>query len=275
MWRKRGRAAADERRHQETLDLSRRQLEVGESTSHTARRSGRLQVLAVAIAAVGVLVSVLVWAPWTTGGPLPKASITLMPNAHNSFAPTRASMLPAPPLYPAANTGEHCANWTTWLETIGAASEWPYLVEVSAPVSADVAVVSASVRVFRSYVPEDVITIECVHGAGPIPGTLLTLHLANPNAPPTIVADDGSDTPLRLPDAVINTEPGHTEYIALTPDGPPRMYEWAVTLRFVVAQHARTITFGSRGHPLRSWLGNRPRASYDHPPAGGSWSAVP
>jgi hypothetical protein len=271
MWRKRGRAAPDDRRHQETLDLSRRQLEVSESTAHAARRSRRLQVLAVAIAAVGVLVSVLVWAPWTRGGPLPKASVTLTPNAHNSFAPTRASRLPVPPPYPAADTGEHCANWTSWLEAIGAASEWPYLVEVSAPVRADVAVVSASVHVFRSYVPEGVTTIECVHGAGPIPGTLLTLHLANPNAPPTIVADDGSDTPLRLPDAVINIEPGHTEYIALTPDGAPRMYEWSVTLQVVVAQHTKSITFGSPSHPLRSWLGSLPATAYDHAPSGGSW----
>jgi hypothetical protein len=271
MWRKRGGAAADERRHQETLDLARRQLQVNESTAHTARWAGRLQALAVAIAVVGVLVSILLWAPWKTGDPLPKANITLVPNAHNSFAPTHVARLPLPPPYPAADTGEHCANWTAWLEAIGAASEWPYLVEVSAPARADVAVVSASVHVFRSYVPEGVTTIECVHGAGPIPGTLLTLHLANPNVPPTIVADDGSDTPLRLPDAVINVEPGHTEYIALTPDGAPRMYEWSVTLRVVVAQHTRSITFGSSSKPLRSWLGSRPATVYDHAPSGGSW----
>ncbi len=275
VWRIRGRAAGDERRHQETLGISRKQLAVSESTAHTALLSGRVQFLALLIGTIGVVISLLIWAPWTSGGPAPRAQISLIPNAHNSLVPRKPSMLPAPPPYPEANTGDHCANWETWLDSIGAASEWPYLVEISAPVGADVAVVGASVRVYRSYAPKGVAVIECVHGAGPIPGTLLNLDLANPGLPPTIVADNGSNTPLKLPDAVINIDPGHTEYVALTPVGAPRMYEWAATLRVVVAQHTRSVTFGSPSHPLRSWLGRFPRTSYDHPHSGGSWSGVP
>jgi hypothetical protein len=232
-----------------------------------------LQLLALLISTTGVVIALLVWAPWTTGGPVPNAAVKLAPNDHNALVPLPASRLPAPPAYPREHARDHCADWATWFDAVGAASEWPNIVEVSAPVTADVAVVDARIQVFRSYIPTGLVQVECLHGAGPIPGTLLMINLSHPNRPATIVADDGSDIRLHLPDAVINIAPGHTEYIALRPSGTPRMFEWSASLRVVVAQHSRTITIGSRTHPLRTWLGHTPQALYDHRPSGGAWSA--
>jgi hypothetical protein len=150
------------------------------------------------------------------------------------------------------------------------------LVQIAAPASADVAVTGATVRVFRSFVPKALSFIVCLHGAGPEPGTLLDVDLAHPGVSPTIVADDGSDTPLALPTAVINVAPGHTEYVAVTPRGARRMYEWSITLNTVVAQRQQTFVFGSRKHPLRSWLGNIATIrDYDYDMISRSWIGAP
>ena len=100
--------------------------------------------------------------------------------------------------------------------------------------------------------------IKCVYGAGPVPGTLLNVNLDRPNAPPTIVSDAGQSVPLAMPYAVINIDAGHTEYVAVTPAGSGRFYEWSVKLTVVVDQHPRTYSFGSAAQPLRSWLGRPP-----------------
>ncbi|HEY7829505.1 MAG TPA: hypothetical protein VIC06_02950 [Solirubrobacteraceae bacterium] len=194
-----------------------------------------------------------------------------MPHVRNAFVPNPINRIPRPPPYPSSESGDHCAVWNNWLEAQGAADEWPPMIQLSAPTSADVTVIGASIRVFRSYVPTGLSYIECVHGAGPVPGTLLDVDLAHPAAAPTIVADDGSDTPLALPGAVINVDPGHTEYVAVTARGARKMYEWSVTLRVVVAQRTQTLVFGSPHRPLRSWLGARPTVTYDYDFSANAW----
>lgn len=260
-----------ERSRQESLEVARAQLRVAESDARVSASGRRVQIFGAAVAVLGVVISLLVWHPWARPS-IPRAAIRLRPRSHNAVVPKPIGQIPKPPPYSTGSSEDHCdAWWRSWFETQGAAEIWPPTIELSAPTSADITVTGAAVRVFRSYVPAAPSFIECVHGAGPVSGTLLDVDLAHPAAAPTIVADDGSDRPLALPNAVINVNPGHTEYVAVTARGARRMYEWSVTLRVVVAQRTQTVVLGSRRHPLRSWLGKRPPAAYDYDMRAHSW----
>jgi hypothetical protein len=153
-------------------------------------------------------------------------------------------------------------------------AEWPPLIEISAPKTAAVTITAASIQVYKAYRPAAVTKIQCVYGAGPIPGTLLNVNLDRPNAPPTIVSDSGQDVPMAMPYAVISVDAGHTEYIAVTPAGSGQFYEWSVKLTVVVDQHSQTYSFGSAARPLHSWLGPAPARSYDYDFGTRSWRAV-
>lgn len=248
-----------ERRHRESLEVAREHLRLAKLDAHTAGFSRRVQVFSAAVAALGVGISLLVWRPWAEPTIPPHAVIHLFPGAGNALVPKPISQIPSPPPYPSNQPGERCGIWWRgWFDSQGAAAAvLPPTIEISAPTSADVTVTGATIRIFRSYVPKALSYIECITGAGPVPGTLLDVDLAHPAALPTIVANDGSDVPLAVPNAVINIDPGHTEYVAVTPRGAHKMYEWSVTLYLVVAQRAQTIVFGSSQHPLRTWLGTQ------------------
>jgi hypothetical protein len=195
-----------------------------------------------------------------------RAVVRLLPPDTNAVVPKAADQLDRPPSYPADQRSDHCALWwRRWLPTQQAALVGADpLVEVRAPAQAPVTVTAARVEVFRSWRPPTQSLVECVTGAGPSPGTLLNLDLVHPNARPTIVADDGRDEPLALPDAVIAVGRGRTEDIALSPIGAQRFYEWAVTLTLVVDQRSQTATFGSRARPFRSWLGPVPARAVNY-----------
>jgi hypothetical protein len=117
--------------------------------------------------------------------------------------------------------------------------------------------------------------IGCARTGGVEPGTLLTVDLAHPAAAPTVVADDGSEASLEVPTAVISIAAGHTGYVALTPHGDARIYEWSVELRLVVAQRVQTAVVGSTTDPLRSWLGKTPQQTYDYDLRTEKWTTTP
>jgi len=174
-------------------------------------------------------------------------------------------------------SGDHCRLWwDNWFPREGAAPNPSYLlIEISAPEHADVAVTGASLRVFRSYKPSAVSYIQCVYGAGMVPGTLMNVNLSRPNAEPTIVSDAGTAVPiLSMPDAVINVAPGHTEYVKIIPTGDKRLYEWSIALIVVVDQKKSVIRFGSEQDPLRSWFGIAPSQAYDYSMTSHSWNVV-
>jgi hypothetical protein len=152
-----------------------------------------------------------------------------------------------------------------------AEAEYPFLVQVAAPAGTDVSVVGAQIKVYRSYKPADLSYIQCLHGAGPVPGTYLNVNLSRPNATPTIASNDGSYKPLSMPGAVINVDPGHTEYIQFNTRGRKLFYEWSIKLRVVINEKTETFSFGSAGHPLRTWLGKAPSPAYDFDTATHAW----
>jgi hypothetical protein len=77
-----------------------------------------------------------------------------------------------------------------------------------------------------------------------------------------------------MPGSVINVPPGHTEYVTIAAEGPPRFYEWSLILHLTVDQHEETTTIGTRSHPLLSWLGAVPRTGYDYDVGSNSWRRV-
>jgi hypothetical protein len=148
-------------------------------------------------------------------------------------------------------------------------------IGVSAPQGADATVVSASIEVYRSYKPVNLMLIDCPHGAGMVPGTYLNINLDHPNAYPTIVSDSGQLAPLEMPGAVINIDPGHTEYISVQPSGHRGMlYSWSMGLVIVANQKQEQFTFGSPTNPLRSWFGPIPSNAYDFDMQARSWRPV-
>lgn len=262
MWGRRPKTDDVERRHRELVGAVGAQTEAVEAGSASNRR---WQMVAAALAALGLVFTLLIWHPWATSSastgarPSLKAVVTLLPGSHNAFLPRSIEAVSDPPPPATSQTGSLCGLWwQRWLPAQAAAEDASPTVEISAPSGADAAVVAASVHVYRAYAPSTVSYVICATGAGPEPGTLLDVNLARPYLSPTIVADDGSNTPLAVPNAVINIAPGHTEYIAVTPTGAAEMYEWSVTLDIVVAQRHQLVTFGSPQRPLRSWLGTRP-----------------
>lgn len=246
-----------------------------------ARTSVRVTLAGIAVGIIGIVVGILTLANGA-GSPASRdlvrpgrARLQLLPRSHNAVVPKGIADLPVPPRYPTSARQDHCGSWWRgWLDELHAAeaSSVP-TIAISAPVRAPVTVTAARVRVFRTYLPKAVSYVMCLYGAGPSPGTLLGTDLTRPNARPTIVADDGREEPLAMPNAVITVGRGQTEYVAVTPKGQPRMYEWAVSLSLVVDQQPQTVSFGSAQHPLRSWLGRMPSKSYDFDFQARAWKA--
>lgn len=266
MWGNRSKTDDTERRHRELLDAVSAQTGAVELGSASNRR---WQIVAAALAALGLVFTLIIWHPWVARSsssgarPVLRAVATMIPGSHNAFLPRQIGAVSEPPSYPSGQGGNLCELWwQRWLPAQGAAEDSSPTVEISAPASVDTAVVGASVHVYRAYSPTTVSYVICAAGGGAEPGTLLDVNLARPYLSPTIVADDGSDIPLSVPNAVINIDPGHTAYIAVTPSGAAEMYEWSVTLDIVVAQRHQLVTFGTPRQPLRSWLGTHP--SEDH-----------
>jgi hypothetical protein len=234
----------------------------------TSTRMRRSLLSGVGLVTTGALATILggLVLGWfsspNSGIPVPRALVKLINYPLNAVIPDPISKVPVPPTYPIDEETDHCDIWWgNWFIREGASPDPPSLIiQVSAPVSADVTVIAARARIFHAYKPKATSFIECTGGGGPIPGTLLNIDLAHPDAAPTIVSDIGTAVPLSMPGAVINIDPGHTEYINVVPHGTGRFYDWSVELTVIVDQHTESIVLGSPQHPLRSWLGPIPRA---------------
>ncbi len=266
--RKERRRRAAERRQRDEPWLSRRSVHI------------TIAATVVTIIGIGVGLVALFGGQGATSqrgsSPPARAVVQLRPRTNNAVVPKSVGQLSQPPRYPVSDRGNQCHIWWQhWFDTQGAAeAQTNPTIEIRAPARAPVTVTAATIDVFRSYEPRYRLFINCVAGAGPSPGTLLSVNLERPNARPTIVADDGRDQPLALPDAVISVERGRTEEVAVNPSGARRMYEWGVTLTLVVDQRTQTVTFGSRQHPLRSWLGDIPHDSFDYDFESQSWKQL-
>lgn len=239
-----------------------------------SRRSTHVALAQTLVAAIGVAVAAIALFGDPDGTPSgsgvdqapARAVVQLLPRSGNAVVARPADRLGEPPRYPAEDRANHCPLWwKKWLETKAAAEfgSGP-TIEVRAPRQAPVTITRASIRVFRSYTPRDGTYIACLSGAGPRPGTRLNVDLTRPNAPPTIVADDGRDQALALPAAVIAISRGSTELVAIYARGAPKIYEWGVRLTLVTDQRTQTASFGSRGRPLRTWLGDDVFAHFDY-----------
>ncbi|QXJ24061.1 hypothetical protein AGRA3207_005312 [Actinomadura graeca] len=191
----------------------------------------------------------------------PKAVVTFDEVGDNSVVPMAPGHLPSPPDYPPADENGHCQEWKSWFDRLaGAPITKSRPIRISAPAHANVEVVSAKPTVYRSYKPARLTLVRC-QGAGPKPGTLLRIDLDHPVAPPTVVADDGSEKPLRMPNATIAINAGHTEYVAVTPRAAAaKMVEWSVRITMVIDQKEQVVNYGSAGRPLRNWFGPPPPA---------------
>ena len=267
----------EERRRQESLKLDREALRKADQGLELARKNNRLQAAAVSLAALAIVVTVVIfWQPWSNGAQLPAHALVQLVSPHNALIPKRIDQIGVPPSYSAGESGDHCGIWwKSWFAEQGAAATNNPTIEISAPQNADVTVTSASIRIYGSYKPSALSFIECLHGAGPSPGTLLNVNLNHPNANPTIVSDSGQLTPLAMPNAVINIAPGRTEYVALTPTGTRNeLYSWAVRLRIIVNQQSQTFIFGTPGKPLRSWFGPILSKQYDYSFRTNSWQVI-
>jgi hypothetical protein len=267
MWGRR--KAREERERSDRREI----LDVGERQIHLSRRSLRFQVSSVAIAALGVGITLFAWHPWGGGSTPLHAKAKLAPGSHDAYVPHPVAAISIPPANRPSREESRCEEWWRhWFDAQDAAGTANPLVEVSAPATAAVTITRATVQVYRSYAPKAISYIKCATGYGPEVGTLLYVNLAHPERPPKIVADDGSETPLVMPNAVIDVEPGKTEEVALTPRGQPRMYEWSARLQMIVDQHEQVFDVGSARQPLRSWLGSNPNSrAYEFDEQEGVW----
>ncbi len=261
--------AATERRHLEDIGWARKGIEL-------AKQNRNLQVVAIFVAVLGIIVAVVSAWPASPSQASGKTRITLIPLLKDAILPHSVSRVPPPPAYPGNETADHCALWWKKWFIRQQASAYPsnVLVEVSAPADADATITSARLSVFRSYKPPAISFIRCFTGGGPVPGTLLNINLDHPGARPTIVSESGQAVPLAMPDAVINIAAGHTEYLDISPSGSGRIYEWSITLSVVVDQHSTFTVFGSRQHPMRSWLGAPPSPAYDYSVKKRAWYSL-
>lgn len=222
---------------------------------------------------LSVLVAVLgLWRPWEDS--TATAKVKLMSASQNSVIPEPIATIPDPPAYGNSELGDHCSKWATWLSQQGAAQPFvPRQISISAPTGADVTVTGATSRVFDSFAPDSLSQILCLRGAGLTPGTRLVLNLSRPSIRPT-VTPEGSSRALPIPGSVIDVPPGHTEYVTVVAEGPPRFYEWSLVIHLTVDQREETKIIGTKSHPLRSWLGPVPRTSYDYDVGSNSWRRV-
>lgn len=281
MWWSRGRRDAEERRHREALEIDRKILRHAEESAELAKKSNRGQLVALLVGSVLTVLTIVATflvtlQPWKSG-PVPsqvRAVVQLIP-ARNGIIPKPISAISVPPSYPPSQSDDHCTGW--WKKWFGQQRAAPVddpTIRISAAQGADATVVSASIEVYRSYKPAALTFIDCMHGAGPVPGTYLNVNLDRPNAYPKIVSDSGQLTPLKMPGAVININPGHTEYISLQPSGHRGMlYSWSIRLVVVVDQKQEKFTIGSPANPLRSWVGPIPSNVYDYSMQTHSWQS--
>lgn len=274
-----GRRDAEERRHREALEINRELLRRAEESAELAKKSNHGQlvgflvgtVLALLTIAATVLVAVQ---PWKSDPVPSQARADVHPIAsRNGVIPKPVNAISAPPSYQPSQAADHCAAWwQRWFVQQGAAPVDNPTLSISAPQGADATVVSASIEVYRSYKPANLTYIECLHGAGMVPGSYLNVNLDRPNAYPTIISESGQLTPLEMPGAVINIDPGHTEDISVQPSGHRGMlYSWSLRLAIVVNQRQERFTFGSPTNPLRSWFGPIPPNAYDYDMQMHSW----
>jgi hypothetical protein len=207
----------------------------------------------------------------------PDAAVRLGPSIGVAAIPKPIADVTTPPSYTGAEAGDHCGLWWKgWFQQQHAASlNLPPYVEVSAPQNDPVTITRIIAHVFHAYKPSGISLIECLRGAGPIPGTIVSLDLDHPSVLPTVGTSDDNSKPMPLPDAAIAIDPGHTEYLSLVPKGTRGFYEWSATLQFTVNQKTETREVGSLKQPLRSWLGfgSAPtvNAGYDYDVATRSW----
>jgi hypothetical protein len=158
-----------------------------------------------------------------------------------------------------AARGNHCAQWRAWFERIGAEQAGP-LVQVSAPRSAPVSLVAVRTTVYRAYKPHAKTRVDCTLGAGALGGTYLEHNLDRPVAPSRLASQFGAHK-FAMPPAVFRVGAGGSEDVAIQPAGRPgRFYDWGLTLDMVVDQRSQRFTFGSRAHPLRSYVPRAPQA---------------
>jgi len=279
MWWSGKRRDAEERRRQESLEINREILRRAEENAKLAEKSNRGQLVGLVVGSVlavlGIAATVLLTLqPWKSDSVPPQVrAVVKLVVARNGIIPKPISAVSAPPSYPSSQSADHCAGWwMKWFGQQGAASIDDPTISISAPQDADVTVVSASIEVYQLYKPADLSFIMCLHGAGPVPGTFLNVNLDRPNAYPTIVSDAGQLTPLEMPGAVINIDPGHTEYITVQPSGRRGiLYSWSVELVIVVNQQQEKFAIGSPMNPLRSWFGSIPSNAYDYDMQTHSW----
>jgi hypothetical protein len=208
----------------------------------------------------------------------PKARLTLIRALGDMVIPQAVSRLPQPPSFPPALAANHCGRWSAWFEKQHAAQAmYPFVVQVAAPAHTDVTVVDVKTTVYRSFKPAAVSYIDCLHGGGPLPGTMVDVNLSHPEARSIVLVQSRPNdlsSPVKkraMPGAVINISPGHTEYIQLNTLGKGWYYEWSVRLQVVVDQRTETFTFGSPQHPLSTWLGKSPAPAYDYNAADHQW----
>lgn len=206
----------------------------------------------------------------------PTATVSLSSSAGIAVIPQSISKVSTPPAYSSVEAGDHCGLWWKgWFQREHAALlNLPPFVTVAAPKDAPVTITRVSTHVFRAYKPPGISIIECLSGAGPIPGTIVSVDLDHPSVRPTVAASGGGH-PMPLPEAAIEVKPGHTEYLSLVPRGVRGFYEWSATLEIVTDQRTTIRQVGSPGQPLRSWLGfgSTPtvNAGYDYDVATHSW----
>lgn len=268
MW---GRKRAREKRE---LNNHRELVNIGEQQMHLSRSGLRWQITAAAIALLTAVISLFAWHPWAgAGSPQLHARVKLALGSHDAYVPARPQTIPPPPPYSLSSKESRCEEWwRSWFEQQKAAEVNSPILEVSAPASAAVSVVGARVHIFESYAPSAITKVQCASGYGPEQGTLLYFNMRQPDARPKIVASDGRETPLTMPTAVINVDPGVTEEIALTARGPELMYEWGATIRVVIDQHEETFEVGTPRRPSRSWLGEKPRIFYAFDEGTSTWT---
>jgi hypothetical protein len=224
------------------------------------RRNPPWPAIGAAAGAVAAVVAVLTFIVANSGGPGPaKASVRLVPVDRPTTVPLSVSALPAPPSYPSNDKENHCAQWRAWFERIGAEQAGP-LVQVSAPRSAPVSLVGVRTTVYRAYTPQAKTQVDCTLGAGPLGGTYLERNLDRPVVPSLLATQFGAHK-LAMPPAVFRVGAGGSEDLAIQPAGRPgRFYDWRLTLDLVVDQRSQRFTFGSRAHPLRSYVPRAPQA---------------
>lgn len=180
------------------------------------------------------------------------------------IVPRALDQLGVPPDYrpdPGAEQEDHCDDWESWLNQVGAAS-WTGIAYalVSAPSSAPVDVVDATAHVFRKYRPSSIVVVQCLYGAGGMESTHATINL---DAPRPVLTVDTARGPLVVHAGAgrFRVNSGETEALEIGPHGSGGyMYEWQVSVTYVVNAKRITKVIGTPKQPLRTYVGSAEQA---------------